>query len=610
MIRALVCSLCKVVHDEQKFELVCNILSEDNNKELVKSVALVYCILKCEMYIVEETSYNVMYPVLKEQLFFKHYEETILQSENTVKKIVDILKDKETDYFNLFLCCLKQMFPSVFTKIKNEWNNFIDSYNHQPTCINNLSTGNVQLQCATSDSFKKHLIATYTGRSFQDRSAGLDNKHTFVFPMLIEFKDEKSINCNKIFYEQDSHMTISTCFEIFNKGHRVVLLQGTPGSGKTTIAYQICKEWTEGKLEMFSHVVVMRLEDDRVAKCKNVEEFIQLLIGSEKSIEVASEIRKTHGEGVLLILEGWDHLLPKQRRNSLFTDLVKGQVFAKATVAITGRPSACLTLPYQFINCKIQIFGFKKCQVEEYVKCSCRNHPDGVQVMQKIQSQPDVFHCRLICIPANLCIIVTILKEIDINSSLSITKLYKLFLLYLLNRHKQDIYGDNRKIKHFASLPSDLPHEMFKMLQNLARMAYDNLQHDNVTFDEEEIRKCCFESKKAPQHFDGMGLLQVVNSICLYVERTFQFIHQNLQELLAAWHLSQQTISFQQQHYQLFSDKEMFCLFYEDFVPLDFIEDATRNRISPRSNSSSTRSNSSSTRSNSSSPRSKSCTIS
>ena len=177
-------------------------------------------------------------------------------------------------------------------------------------------------------------------------------------------------------------MTVPTCFEMFNEGYRVVLLQGPPGSGKTTIAYRICKEWTEGKLEMFSHVVV-RLEDDRVATCKNVEEFIEFLVGNEEGIKVASEIRKIHGEGFLLILEGRDHLLPEQRHNSLFTDLVKGQVFPKATIAITGHPSACVTLPYQFINCRIQIFGFKKWQVDEYIKCSCKTHPDGVQVKQK-----------------------------------------------------------------------------------------------------------------------------------------------------------------------------------------------------------------------------------
>lgn len=541
------------------------------------------------MYIVQESSYEVMHTFLEEKLFFKHYEEMTLQKENTVEKIVDILKDKEVHYFNLFLCYLEQKLPRVFLEVKNEWNSFIDSSSYLPACMNSLSIGHniIHMPCVPENllSFKKHLIATYTGQSFKGCSAGLDNKHTFVFPTLIEFDDEKSISCNKIFYEEESCVTITTCFEMFPKGYRVVLLEGQPGSGKTTIAYRICKEWTEGKLEMFSHVVVLRLEDDRVTTCKNVEEFIKLLVGNEEGNKVASEIRKIHGEGFLLILEGWDHLLPEQRRNSLFTDLVKGQVFPKATVAITGRPSACVTLPYRFINRKVHIFGFKKQQVDEYVKCSCNNHPGGEQVIQKIQSQLSLFQCHLICSPASLCIILTILKEIDTSLSISIAKLYKMFLLYLLNRHKEGIYNDFRKIKHFASLSPDLPHEMFIMLQNLARMAYHNLQHNIVTFDEEEISKHCFESKKVPQHFDGMGLLQVVNSISLYVERTYQFIHQNLQELLAAWYLSRQTISFQRQHHKLLSDKEMFSLFYEDFVPLKFIRDAIPSKSSPRSNS-------------------------
>ena len=161
-----------------------------------------------------------------------------------------------------------------------------------------------------------------------------------------------------------------------------------------------------------------------------------------------------------------------------------------------------------------------------------------------------------------------------------------MFSLYLLNHHNKGIYNDFRKIKHFISLSSDLPHEMFIMLQNLARMAHHNLQLSIVTFDEKEICRHCFESKKVPQHFDRMGLLQVVNSIiCLYIERTFQFIHQNLQELLAVWYLSQQTISFQQQHHQLCSDKEMFSLFYEDFVSSNFIKDSIPCKSSSRLNS-------------------------
>ena len=446
-------------------------------------------------------------------------------------------------FFDEFLACLEQHSPSVFAKI----NDMITKLNVDENTPN-YNCNSFMGQCTKSlPSFRISLTVTYTGRSFKDSYAGLDNKHTFVFPTLIEFDEEESINHENIFYKRESCMTIFSCLkEIFEKDHRVVLIQGSPGSGKTTIAY---KMWVEGKLDMFSHVIVMHLE------------FIELLFGAEEGNTVASDIRKIHGQGVLLILEGWDHLLPGQRRHSLFTDLVKGQLFPKATVVITGRPSACVTLPYQFINCKIQIFGFNQRQVNEYINCSCKNHPDEAQV---IQSQLTHFQCcRITCIPVNLCIILTILKQTAIKSSFTVTELYKQFLLYLLNHHKEDVYGDNRKIRHFASLGTDLPHKMYKILQNLAKMAYYNLVENSVAFNEEEIRKYCFESEKVPRHFDGMGLLQVVNSICLYVERNFQFSHQNFQ---AAWYLSQQTIPFQQQYYQLLDDKEMFCLFYKDFV--------------------------------------------
>ena len=55
---------------------------------------------------------------------------------------------------------------------------------------------------------------------------------------------------------------------------------------------------------------------------------------------------------------------------------------------------------------------------------------------------------------------------------------------------------DNRRIK-FASLSTNLPAEMFNMLQSLARMAFVNILQNNIKFDEEEItlRTYCFVSK-------------------------------------------------------------------------------------------------------------------
>ena len=109
-----------MVHDAEKLKLLCKILSENSNEELVRSITSVYCVLNCEIHIVQESSYEVMYTFLKEKFLFKHYEEIILQRENNVEKIIDILKDKEIHYFNSILCYLEQKFSSVFTRIKNE----------------------------------------------------------------------------------------------------------------------------------------------------------------------------------------------------------------------------------------------------------------------------------------------------------------------------------------------------------------------------------------------------------------------------------------------------------------------------------------------------------
>ena len=67
-----------------------------------------------------------------------------------------------------------------------------------------------------------------------------------------------------------------------------------------------------------------------------------------------------------------------------------------------------------------------------------------------------------------------------------------------------------------------------------------------MTFTQETVQKYCFDLNNIPEDFDGMGLLHVNNRIySTYLSKTYQFIHRTLQELLAAWYLSQQSIAFQ-----------------------------------------------------------------
>ena len=104
------------------------------------------------------------------------------------------------------------------------------------------------------------------------------------------------------------------------------------------------------------------------------------------------------------------------------------------------------------------------------------------------------------------------------------------------------------------------------MLHKLGKMAYYELLCDRMTFTVGVIRQYCFDSSIIPVDFDGMGLLHVSNRIySTHVSKTYQFIHRTLQELLAAWYLSQQPQGLQHNELQkLFGQKrlEMVWIFY------------------------------------------------
>ena len=83
---------------------------------------------------------------------------------------------------------------AIFAKIEDKMSNLnytLIVHNNPPSYItiaSNFSTSENLI------SFRSDLIEIYTGQSFQNSFASLDNKYTFVFPTFIEFDDEESIN--------------------------------------------------------------------------------------------------------------------------------------------------------------------------------------------------------------------------------------------------------------------------------------------------------------------------------------------------------------------------------------------------------------------------------
>ena len=127
-----------------------------------------------------------------------------------------------------------------------------------------------------------------------------------------------------------SYVTVD---ELLKDGHgKVILIEGDPGSGKTTFTLQICKEWAKDKLLMEDIVLWIPL---RHYKSVTITSQLFDKLGYPEMMEYA---QKRRGKGFVLILDGWDELPNHLQTASLFRDIIFGTVktFTQSTIIVTS----------------------------------------------------------------------------------------------------------------------------------------------------------------------------------------------------------------------------------------------------------------------------------
>ena len=219
-------------------------------------------------------------------------------------------------------------------------------------------------------------------------------------------------------------------------------MQGIPGVGKSTLAWQLGRHW--GKKEILQHfqlVIVLRLRDERVQKARTISE---LLYHPNPDIQqsVSKWMTSTLGEDVLLILDGYDELSSELQigDQSIFARIIKGEELPKLTVLVTSRPSANRNL-YQLSRIRakcqyIEVVGFGENEIREYVELAFKNNLELKKQFQLyIKHRPHIL--SMMYVPINCAIIVELFKEHKGNPPQTLTEVYTALTNTLLQRHEQ-----------------------------------------------------------------------------------------------------------------------------------------------------------------------------
>ena len=318
---------------------------------------------------------------------------------------------------------------------------------------------------------------------------------------------------------------------------RCVLVQGAPGIGKTTMAWELCRQWGDGKiLKEYSLLVLLKLRDRCVQKAASIAD---LLFHSDPSLQsaVASQINKSDGRETLFLLEGYDELPQDLQEHSIFARIIDGDVLPKAGVIVTSRPSVIDMLHKRChgqVCQQVEVLGFTEQQINSYVKARFGNEHNQHQFEAYLTCYPHI--AALMAIPVNCSIVIDVYQSSkSIGESVvprTQTELYSTLTRILLGRHlKANTIHGNKKwnLQTMADLPLDIEQNLLK----LSEVAYTGIIQQRLVF------------HTVPSDLETMGFMNQEHdeqgSISL------NFLHLTVQEFLAAYYVSKQPLSEQAQ---------------------------------------------------------------
>ncbi len=332
----------------------------------------------------------------------------------------------------------------------------------------------------------------------------------------------------------------------------LVLVEGAPGVGKSTLAWELCRRRHEIEaLATFSAVVLLRLREKRVQETSSV---VDLLYHDNPDIQqaVAKEICSNRGENLLLILDGFDELPASVRKSFFLAEVISGKCLTKATVLVTSRPSAradllSLCQPHKHV----EVLGFTHKLIKQYASDVFGSNPSLLaDFLKYITTNPSVK--TMMYIPLNSAIVVDIYHEnrrVGRPIPQTMTQLYSELILTLMSRHLNE-KGDQST----QSLPAKLDRlhkehrDVYRQLLSLAKLAYEGTLSQEVIFE------------NLPAGCSTLGLM--TTSQQLYRRRSvaanYSFFHLTVQEFLSAFYVSQLPGEEQKQAFGQFSDAKKF----------------------------------------------------
>ena len=335
-----------------------------------------------------------------------------------------------------------------------------------------------------------------------------------------------------------------------------VLIEGVPGSGKSTLVQRMCHDWSVGRFAQDYKVVIqVTLRSLPKDQKLSLEDLIFTSVGDAAIVQEVTDFVTAHqGQGVLFIFDGFDELSEEMREKSPVCDIITGHLAPHSSFMVTTRPISAENL-YHRVDRRVEISGFGREEVKKFIREYFASNPSaGKKLLSTLSRRP---HIMNLCFTPLLCLMVCYVTSLGDDSPELLLSLHQLFECVIIHTINHNLKRLGKK-KHTDSLQDVM--RLFPSFNKLIQLAQEGIEKDTIIFSSldfevDSVFHGLFNCIKAQNRFGTISC-------------TWHFLHLTLQEFMAALAVTKKTpeeqVTFWRRHLTLMYHKEGYFVLADD----------------------------------------------
>ena len=336
-------------------------------------------------------------------------------------------------------------------------------------------------------------------------------------------------------YGQKIDVNLKELIQKADSGSRI-LIEGRPGSGKTTYMMKVSCDWSREKILKSKLVIFVRLRHLPKTQYIYLHDLIQIASPAFLPDDIqglSSYIEGRFGENVVFVLDGFDEYAPGASDDNYISRLILKQIYSQSIVILSSRPAATQRFR-QNATLWVEVVGFMKEQVLQYINSYFENNKEKcTSLIKHLEQHQNLMN---ICYLPLHCAMLTYIYKVDGTLPKTETEFYRDFTLSLLSRviYKQD------KQKNLSDINScdELPKEVKDVFHKVCKLAFKATVDSRQVFKDSEVHDIQISGSSGSDK-ESIGLVVIDRYFAKFgVNNTYSFLHLTLQEYLAAIYIS------------------------------------------------------------------------